>query len=164
MVEKPIFIYINSPGGCFVSGYAIIDQMNMCNCPVYTIVRGQAHSMAAIIAAFGTKGYRFAMPNASLMLHALVIQNTPDSIGRYNRMDEYINEDYLRKVKDITKRLNRNMSSKRLVNLMEETKWMSPLEAIDIGIIDGIWTPRQEQAINNEWSRINLNNKENCEC
>jgi len=56
--QDPVYLYISSPGGDMSAGYAIIDQMELSPFPVYTIVRGQANSMAAIIAAHGAKGNR----------------------------------------------------------------------------------------------------------
>ena len=143
--KDPIYLYINSPGGCLASGYAIIDQMLACRCPIYTIIRGQAHSMGAIVAAFGEKGHRYSMPNSSIMLHSVVIQNPPDAIGHYTEMFGYIQEDYHRKVINLAKRLK--LTTNQLIELMDQTKWMSPKQAIKIGLIDGIWTPRMERAV-----------------
>lgn len=143
--EEPVYLYISSPGGCLSSGYAIIDQMLLCPCPVYTIVRGLAHSMGAIIAMFGEKGHRYSTLNSSMMLHSIIIQNSPDSIERHAKMVTHIREDYHKKVADIAKRSK--LSFKQLVDLMDGTKWMTPKQAICFGFIDGIWTPSMEQAV-----------------
>lgn len=143
--KEPVYLYISSPGGCLSSGYAIIDQMLACRCPVYTIIRGLAHSMSAIIATFGQKGHRYSTPNSSIMLHSPIIQNSPDSIERYTKMVTYIKEDWDKKVADIAKRSK--LSFKQLVDLMEETKWMTPKQAVGFGLLDGIWTPSMEQAV-----------------
>ncbi len=146
-VEKePIYMYINSPGGCLASGYAIIDQMSACNCPIFTIVRGQAFSMGAIITVFGDKGFRYSTPNSSLMLHSPLVQGPAEPIEQYNKMGKYMNEDWTKKVGEIAKRLK--ISKKQLIELMDNTKWMLPFEAEKVGIIDGIWTPKLEQSIN----------------
>jgi len=142
----PIYMYINSPGGCLASGYAIIDQMLACRCPIYTIVRGQGHSMAAMIAAFGTKGHRYSTPNSSFMLHSIIIQNAPDSIERHGQMTGYLEEDYRRKVTALARRMK--VTTKQLMELMDQTKWMSPQQAMKIGLIDGIWTPYMENKLN----------------
>lgn len=143
--KQPIYMYIHSPGGCLSSGYAIIDQMAACRCPIYTIVRGQAHSMAAIIAAFGTKGKRFATPNSSLMLHSLIVQPLQDSIEKHKQMTIHIEDDYKRKITDLAKRLH--IDRKELLDLMKETRWMSAYQATRIGLIDDIWTPKMERSI-----------------
>jgi ATP-dependent Clp protease protease subunit len=144
--KKPIYLYINSQGGCLASGYAIIDQMLACRCPIYTIVRGLAHSMSAIIAAFGTKGHRYSTPNSSIMLHSVIVQNSPEPIDHHKEMIVYVEEDYHEKVRNLSKKLKLN--AKELIELMNKTRWMSPRQAIKIGLIDGIWTPRMEQSIN----------------
>lgn len=67
--DKDVNIYINSQGGIISSGMAIYDTMNYIKCDVSTICVGQAASMAAVLLAAGTKGKRFALPNARIMIH-----------------------------------------------------------------------------------------------
>ena len=67
--KKDIKLYINSPGGSVTAGLAIYDTMQYLKCPVSTICIGLAASMGAVILACGTKGKRFALPNAEIMLH-----------------------------------------------------------------------------------------------
>ena len=144
--SDPIYMYINSPGGCLASGYAIIDQMLMCKCPVYTIVRGQGYSMGALIAAFGTKGCRYATPNSSMMLHSIVIQSPSVALEQHSEMTQYVQDDYMRKIAALSKRMKLN--KQQLVKLMEKTRWMSPKNAMKIGLIDGVWTQSKELSVN----------------
>ena len=67
--KRDIKLYINSPGGSVTAGLAIYDTMQFIKCPVSTICIGLAASMGAVILACGTKGKRFALPNAEIMLH-----------------------------------------------------------------------------------------------
>ena len=67
--EKEIFLYINSPGGVITSGLAIYDTMQYLSCDVCTYCMGQAASMGALLLTAGAKGKRFALPNASIMIH-----------------------------------------------------------------------------------------------
>ena len=67
--KRDIKLYINSPGGSVTAGLAIYDTMQYIKCPVSTICIGLTASMAAIILASGTKGKRFALPNAEILLH-----------------------------------------------------------------------------------------------
>ena len=67
--SKDINLYINSPGGSVVSGLAIYDTMQCIKCDVSTICMGMAASMGAFLLAGGTKGKRFALPNAEIMIH-----------------------------------------------------------------------------------------------
>lgn len=67
--SKDIQIYINSPGGSVTAGMAIYDTMNYVKCDISTICIGMAASMGAFLLAGGTKGKRFALPNAEVMIH-----------------------------------------------------------------------------------------------
>jgi len=66
---KDISIYINSPGGSVTAGLAIYDTIQYMTCDVATYCVGQAASMGAVLMAAGTKGKRFALPNARIMIH-----------------------------------------------------------------------------------------------
>jgi len=70
--KKDIKLYINSPGGSVTAGLAIYDTMQFLKSPVSTICVGLTASMAAIILAAGTKGKRFALPNAEILLHQVM--------------------------------------------------------------------------------------------
>lgn len=67
--EKDIYIYINSPGGSVSAGLAIYDTMNFVKADVQTIAMGMAASMGSFLLTAGTKGKRFALPNAEIMIH-----------------------------------------------------------------------------------------------
>ena len=67
--DKDISIYVNSPGGLVSAGLAIYDTMNYIKCDVSTICTGSAASMGAFLLAAGTKGKRYALPNAEIMIH-----------------------------------------------------------------------------------------------
>ena len=70
---KDISLYINSPGGSVTDGLAIYDTMNYIKCDVNTICIGSAMSMGALLLSAGTKGKRFALPNAEIMIHQVLI-------------------------------------------------------------------------------------------
>ncbi len=67
--DKDIYLYINSPGGVVTAGLAIYDTMNYIKSSVSTICIGQAASMGALLLAAGTKGKRFSLPHARIMIH-----------------------------------------------------------------------------------------------
>jgi len=67
--KKDVHLYINSPGGSVTSGLAIYDTLQYLTCDVNTYCIGQAASMGAVLLAAGTKGKRFALPNARIMIH-----------------------------------------------------------------------------------------------
>ena len=70
--KKDIHIYINSPGGSVTSGLAIYDTMQYLTCDVNTYCIGQAASMGAVLLCAGTKGKRYALPNANIMIHQVL--------------------------------------------------------------------------------------------
>ncbi len=67
--EKPVSVYINSPGGSVTAGLAIYDTMQFIKCDVATYCVGQAASMGAVLLAAGAAGKRFALPNTRIMIH-----------------------------------------------------------------------------------------------
>lgn len=71
--EKPINLYINSPGGQITAGLAIYDTMMNIKCPVHTLVVGMAMSFGLVLAAAGEPGKRFILPNARMMMHQPLI-------------------------------------------------------------------------------------------
>ena len=68
-VEKPIYMYINSPGGVVTSGLAIYDTMQFVKPPIATLCVGQACSMGSLLLAAGAPGMRRALPNSRIMIH-----------------------------------------------------------------------------------------------
>lgn len=66
---RPLYMYINSPGGVVTSGLAIYDTMQYIKCPITTICVGQAASMGSLLLAGGSPGQRYALPNSKIMLH-----------------------------------------------------------------------------------------------
>ncbi|MEK7510555.1 MAG: ATP-dependent Clp endopeptidase proteolytic subunit ClpP [Patescibacteria group bacterium] len=67
--KADIKLYINTPGGIVTAGLAVYDTMQYIKCPISTVCMGMAASMGAVLLAAGTKGKRFALPNAQIMLH-----------------------------------------------------------------------------------------------
>lgn len=70
--KKDIHLYINSPGGSVTAGLAIYDTMQFMTCDVNTYCIGQAASMGAVLLSGGTKGKRYALPNANIMIHQVL--------------------------------------------------------------------------------------------
>ena len=97
--NKDISLYINSPGGSVTAGMAIYDTMNYIKCDVSTICMGMAASMGAFLLSGGTKGKRYALPNAEVMIHQPSggAQRTgnrdPDRSGEYSSYQEEIKRD-----------------------------------------------------------------------
>jgi ATP-dependent Clp protease protease subunit len=141
-----VTMYISSPGGDVQSGYGIIDQMQMSPFPIRTVVRGHAHSMAAIIAAHGARGQRYTMPHASMMVHSIAMEQGMAPIAEAQGVTEHFAAQYARSLKELAKVTK--MSHKGLVEFMKKTQWMDAAKAIKLGFVDGFWTKKLEIASN----------------
>ena len=133
--EDPITMYINSPGGSISSGFAIYDVMNKIKCPVHTMVMGIAASMAAFILCSGSRGSRFALPNASIMIHQ------PKGAVEGQAADVEI---YAKRLVDLRQELykimakNTGMSYEEMAYACERDNYLTPKKALEMGFIDKI--------------------------
>ena len=137
---KDIHLYINSPGGSVSAGLAIYDTMRYIKCDVSTICLGMAASMGAFLLAGGTKGKRFALPNAEIMIHQ------PSGGAQGQATDIKIVSDHIIATR---KRLNEHLAANTGQPLSvievdtERDNYMSAEEAKAYGLIDSIVTKRQ---------------------
>ena len=133
--NEPITIYINSPGGNISSGFAIYDVMNKIKCPVHTMVMGIAASMAAFILCSGSRGNRYALPNASIMIH----QPKGAVEGQATEV-----EIYAKRLVDLRQKLykimakNTGMSYEEMAYACERDNYLTPTKALEMGFIDKI--------------------------
>ena len=141
--EKEISFYINSPGGSVTDGLGIVDTMNYIRCPVTTICIGMAASMGAVLLASGTKGKRFATPNAEILIHQPLIGGQGIS-GQTTEIK--IQADQMVKTRQ---RLNKILSEATGQSLeqveidTERDHYMTAEEALKYGLIDGIMDKRK---------------------
>ena len=139
--KKEISFYINSPGGVVTSGLAILDTMNYIKCPVSTVVMGQAASMGSLLLCCGTKGRRFALPNARVMIH--------QPSGGFQGQATDI-EIHAREILAIKARLNQiyvEQTGQKLSVIekaMERDNFMTAEEAQRFGLIDAVVTQKPE--------------------
>ncbi len=132
---KDINLYINSPGGSVTAGMAIYDTMNYIKCDVSTVCMGMAASMGAFLLAGGTKGKRFALPNAEVMIH----QPSGGAKGQATEI-RIVAENILK----IKKRLNEIMAANTgqpyevIERDTERDNYMTADEAKAYGLIDNI--------------------------
>ncbi|EES00782.1 hypothetical protein BDA96_03G184600 [Sorghum bicolor] len=132
---KDIKLFINSPGGSITAGMGVYDAMKFCKADVSTVCFGLAASMGAFLLAAGTKGKRYCMPNARIMIH----QPSGGAGGKVTEMGLQIREMMYEKIK-INKIMSR-ITGKSKEQIDEDTKFdyfMSPWEAKDYGIVDSI--------------------------
>ena len=137
--EKDIIIYINSPGGYVSAQTAIFDTMNYVKPDVSTICVGHASSAAAVTLAAGTKGKRYALKNARIMLHQVssgAVGHIEDMRIRMGEAD-FLNEKMVGELAKITKK-----SVKRIKQDLNRDYFMGAEEAKKYGIIDEVLTTR----------------------
>ena len=133
--EKDIYLYINSPGGSVTAGLAIYDTMNFVKADVQTIVMGMAASMGSFLLTAGTKGKRFALPNAEIMIH----QPLGGAQGQATEI-----EIAARHILKTRERLNKILAERtgQPIEVIEKDtdrdNFMTAQEAKDYGLIDEI--------------------------
>ncbi|MBC7196242.1 MAG: ATP-dependent Clp endopeptidase proteolytic subunit ClpP [Deferribacterales bacterium] len=137
--DKDIYIYINSPGGVITSGLAIYDTIRYIKPDVSTICLGQAASMGAVLLAAGTKGKRFAVPNARIMIH--------QPLGGFQGQarDIEIQAKEILRLKMILNEILSEATGKSIEQLEYDSDrdfFMSSLEAKEYGLIDEVITKR----------------------
>ena len=139
--DKPIYIYINSPGGQVTSGLAIYDTMQYIKPDVSTICIGQAASMAAVLLAAGKRGHRYALPHARVMLHQVLagVQGQASDI-------EIHAKEILRVREDLNKILETH-TGQTLETIEKDTDrdfFLNAESALEYGVVDAIITKREE--------------------
>ncbi len=135
--DKDIHLYINSPGGSITDGMAIYDTINYVKCPVSTICVGMAASMGAVLLTSGTKGKRFATPNAEIMIHQPLISG-----GLSGQATEIkIHADHMVKTREKLNHILSQRTGQPLEKINQDTErdnFMTAKEALEYGLIDGI--------------------------
>lgn len=130
-----ISLYINSPGGVITSGMAIYDTMNFIQSDVSTVCMGMAASMAAFLLSCGTRGKRFCLPNAEVMIH----QPLGGAQGQATEI-QIAAEHILNMKKKLNQILAKN-TGKSLEEIEKDTErdhFLSAKEARDYGIVDAV--------------------------
>nr|WP_315023119.1 ATP-dependent Clp endopeptidase proteolytic subunit ClpP [uncultured Aminipila sp.] len=133
--KKDICIYINSPGGSVTAGMAIYDTIQYIKPDVSTICIGMAASMGAFLLSSGTKGKRYALPNAEVMIH--------QPLGGVNGQasDIKIHADWILKTREKLNTILSNNTGQDLARIERDTdrdNFLSAAEAADYGLIDKV--------------------------
>lgn len=145
--EKDIQIYINSPGGSVSAGLAIYDTMQYIKCDVSTNCIGLAASMGSFLLAGGTKGKRFALPNAEVMIHQVL------GGAQGQATDVEITTKHLLRTKEKLNRMlaeNTGRDYEVVCAATERDNWMSAQEALEFGMIDKVMTIREKDEENSK--------------
>ena len=133
--DKDIYLYINSPGGVVTSGMSMFDTMNYIKPDICTICIGQAASMGAFLLSAGTKGKRFALPNARIMIHQ------PSGGAQGQSTDIQIQAKEIQRLKDSLNQLLADHTGQDIKKVEADTErdnFMSAQEACDYGLIDKV--------------------------
>ena len=137
--EKDVQFYINSPGGSVSAGFAIYDTMQYIRCDVSTVCIGMAASFGAFLLAGGTKGKRFALPNAEIMIHQPAIHG--NGVQGQATDIQIISEKMQRSKQRLNRILAQNTgkTEEEIKRDTERDNYMSAQEALEYGIIDKIF-------------------------
>lgn len=133
--EKPIHLYINSPGGAITSGLAIYDTMQYIRAPVHTLCMGTARSMGSFLLMAGEPGHRMALPNASLHVH--------QPLGGFQGQasDILIQAEEMKRTKDRVIRLyaqHCGLNEEEVERVLDRDRFMTADEAAAWGLIDKV--------------------------
>ncbi len=143
--DKPINLYINSPGGVVTAGLAIYDTMQYIKPPVSTICVGQAASMAALLLLAGTKGRRFALPHSRILIH----QPLGGVQGQATDIDIQAKE--IMRMRDRLNEIIETHTGRSIDQIRKDTDrdfFMSAVEAKEYGIVDEVFQPKKAVANN----------------
>jgi ATP-dependent Clp protease protease subunit len=138
--DKPVAMYINSPGGVVTSGLAIYDTMQWIKCPVATVCMGTAYSMGSFLLMAGAAGHRIALPNASIMVHQPSggFQGVVSDIQRHA-------EDIIRTKKRLQEIYSRHCgrSYEEVERTLDRDHFMTAAEAKAWGLVDHVYSSRE---------------------
>lgn len=139
--EKDIFLYINSPGGSVTAGMAIYDTMNFIKPDVSTVCIGQAASMGAFLLSGGTKGKRYCLPNARVMIH--------QPLGGFQGQASDF-EIHAKEILSIKEKMNRLMAEhtgqdyEKVARDTDRDNFLSAQESVDYGLVDQVLANRPD--------------------
>jgi len=133
--SKPIYLYINCPGGSVISGLAIFDCMNHVKSEVVTINLGMAASMASFIMAAGSKGKRLALPNSRIMIHQ------PMGGAQGQAQDIKVEAAQIMRIRDNLVKMYSMMTGQTQEQItidLDRDNFMSAQQAKDYGLVDKV--------------------------
>ena len=142
--DKDIQFYINSPGGSVTAGMAIYDTMQYVKCDVSTICIGMAASMGAFLLSSGTKGKRFALPNAEIMIHQ------PSGGTKGQASDIKIQAEWMLRTREKLNKILAENTGKSVEQIAVDTErdhFMPADEACAYGLIDKVITYKRYYAV-----------------
>jgi ATP-dependent Clp protease protease subunit len=146
--DKPIAMYINSPGGVVTSGLSIYDTMQWIKCPVGTVCMGTAYSMGSFLLMAGAQGRRIALPNASILVH--------QPLGGYQGAASDI-ERHAENIIATKRRLNEiyakhcGRTYEEVERTLDRDHFMTATEAEEWGLVDHVYSSREAAQSLADW-------------
>ena len=134
---KPILFVINSPGGSVDAGFAIWDQIKLMKSPVTTLVCGLAASMGSVLSLAAAPKRRFATPQSRIMIHQPLI----GGVVKGQATDLEIQAKEMLKTRETLTKIYMDQTGKdyeTIEKAIDRDTWMSPQEALEFGLLDGI--------------------------
>lgn len=135
--KADVNLYINSPGGSITAGLGIVDTMRFIPCDVSTYIIGQAASMGSVIACSGTKGKRYALPNAENLMHQPLLSGVMEG----QATDLEIEAKHILRMRDNIYKIYAEASGQSIDQIAldcERNKWLTAQEMHEYGLIDSI--------------------------
>jgi ATP-dependent Clp protease protease subunit len=135
--KAEISMYINSPGGSVTAGLGIVDTMRFVPCPVATYIIGQAASMGSVIACSGTKGRRFALPNAENLMHQPLLGGVMEG----QATDLEIEARHILRMRDQLYAIYSKATGQPVGKISEDcdrNNWLTAQEMLSYGLIDKV--------------------------
>lgn len=137
--KSDIHFYINSPGGSVSAGLGILDTMQYVQCDVATYIIGQAASMGSVLAASGTKGKRYTLPNARNLMHQPLI----GGIMEGQATDLEIEAKEMLRIRDRLYRIYADATGQEIDTIAKDcdrNKWLDDQEMLEYGLVDRVLT------------------------
>jgi ATP-dependent Clp protease protease subunit len=135
--RSEISLYVNSPGGSVTAGLGIVDTMKFIPCEVATYIIGQAASMGSVIACSGTKGKRYALPNAENLMHQPLIGGVLEG----QATDLEIEARHILRMRDQLYKIYANATSQPIDKIAadcERNNWLTAQQMLEYGLVDKV--------------------------
>jgi len=138
--DLPIYLFINSDGGCLDSAMAVIDEFESCKnggIEICTVVQGCARSAAANILLAGTKGKRFITPNSYVMLHFTSYSLDDDDYDKQIKAVKFMSKHENKQLEMLAKLCGKQL--KTFKRSIQNGLWLDADSAVEFGVVDAVW-------------------------
>ncbi len=133
--KVPIYLHINSYGGCIFSAFNAIDYIEACQVPVYTVIEGSTASAGTLMSVCGKK--RFIRPNAHMLIHQL----SSECWGKMSEIEDEVSnlKALMVKLKSVYKE-HTSIPKNELKRLLKHDLWLNAEQSLEYGLVDELWT------------------------